>query len=185
MSGVGGVEPETVTLWRWTRRDGHGWMRHRLDLPGPWESQEFVPLSALRLVEEELRQAREERDGARLAGQEVVAALAERTAQRNKAEADRDRLAAVVDEYWLEMSGDAREAFRAALSPVQGEHHAQPEGESQMDDNNLNHLIGERDAEKWVDGFLTVVPDADRDLMHTWFACAIESGRMTVQGEHE
>ena len=54
-----------------------------------------------------------------------------------------------------------------------------------MDDNNLNHLIGERDAEKWVDGFLTVVPDADRDLMHTWFACAIESGRMTVQGEHE
>ena len=61
---VGGVEPETVTLWRWTRRDGHGWMRHRLDLPGPWESQEFVPLSALRLVEEELRQAREERDRA-------------------------------------------------------------------------------------------------------------------------
>ena len=54
-----------------------------------------------------------------------------------------------------------------------------------MDDNNLNHLIGERDAEKWVDGFLTVVPDADRDLMLTWFACAIESGRMTVQGEHE
>ena len=54
-----------------------------------------------------------------------------------------------------------------------------------MDDNDLNHLIGERDAMKWVDGFLTVVPDADRDLMHTWFACAIESGRMTVQGEHE
>ena len=54
-----------------------------------------------------------------------------------------------------------------------------------MDDNNLNHLIGERDAMKWVDGFLTVVPDADRDLMHTWFACAIESGRMTIQGEHE
>ena len=54
-----------------------------------------------------------------------------------------------------------------------------------MDDNDLNHLIGERDAMKWVDGFLTVVPDADRDLMHTWFACAIESGRMTIQGEHE
>ena len=59
VEGVGGVEHETVTLWRWTRRDGHGWMRHRLDLPGPWESQEFVPLSALRLVEEELRQALE------------------------------------------------------------------------------------------------------------------------------
>ena len=54
-----------------------------------------------------------------------------------------------------------------------------------MDDNNLHHLIGERDAEKWADGFLPVVPDADRDLMHTWFACAIESGRMTIQGEHE
>jgi len=116
---VGGVEPETVdefledgqvVLWRvrekgasedewsaWTDFDFESshefYDRSMVEV----EEVKFVPLSALRLVEEELRQAREERDGARLAGQEVVAALAERTAQRNKAEADRDRLAAERD----------------------------------------------------------------------------------------
>ena len=191
---VGGVEPETVTRrWRFYGVDkmgpGTSYYQGLTDAP---EDTWVVEESRLRSVEEELRQAREERDGARLAGQEVVAALAERTAQRNKAEADRDRLAGalreIADQDWVENVLDPQWAARiaeAALSPVQGEHHAQPEGESQMDDNNLNHLIGERDAMKWVDGFLTVVPDADRDLMHTWFACAIESGRMTIQGEHE
>ena len=61
----GGVEPETVTrLWEHkqsgllTRHDPQ-W-RNGAD---QWsEPCEFVPLSALRLVEEELRQAREERD---------------------------------------------------------------------------------------------------------------------------
>ena len=124
---VGGVEPETVTLWRWTRRDGHGWMRHRLDLPGPWESQEFVPLSALRLVEEELRQAREVAANMKAHYEE---ALSNRDRAIASIRADRDRLAAALRKIAgqepvknaLHPQWGAAHIAEAALSPVQGEH---------------------------------------------------------------
>ena len=59
----GGVEPETVRLYRWRYEDWRtSWRcewRPPLSPGGTEETAEFVPLSALRLVEEELRQARE------------------------------------------------------------------------------------------------------------------------------
>lgn len=64
---VGGEEPETVTLWRFCLEPECAPARWRssVRIPHPaeysmeTETCEFVPLSALRLVEEELRQARE------------------------------------------------------------------------------------------------------------------------------
>lgn len=59
---VGGVEPETVRLYRWRYEDWRTSWRCERRLPlwpgGTEETAEFVPLSALRLVEEELRQVR-------------------------------------------------------------------------------------------------------------------------------
>ena len=105
---VGGVEPETVTVAR----------------------EDYVPPSAFRRVEEELRQAREERDAMREMYARSVAARVDYLAARDAAEADRDRLAAERDAAVreLELHKKARLAHRAAearaaaLSPVQGEH---------------------------------------------------------------
>ena len=107
----GGVEPETVRLYRWRYEDWRtSWRcewRPPLSPGGTEETAEFVPLSALRLVEEELRQAREERDnwkeraGANDQDREDESQLraeAEANWQREsallrRAETDRDRLA--------------------------------------------------------------------------------------------
>ena len=226
---VGGVEPETVTALDEAEREvitvTFGGVPVRDFIA---KAAYDAVVSALRLVEEELRQAREVahsrlRDRARLvrraeraeadldlltrrfalvasrsgvraqALQLAEECITENVANGEGVDSQPAVLDAIFDALKYEIADEPDGARPGAeppiqstpVSPVQGEHHAQPEGESQMDDNNLNHLIGERDAMKWVDGFLTVVPDADRDLMHTWFACAIESGRMTVQGEHE
>jgi hypothetical protein len=54
---VGGVEPETVVMGR---QPDSSWLRISPNDVALWEeTEEFVPLSALRSVEEELRQARE------------------------------------------------------------------------------------------------------------------------------
>lgn len=51
---------------------------------------------------------------------------------------------------------------------------------------NLNYLLGTTDAQKWAEEFATVVKDKegfglDDGLLLTWFANAIETGRMAAE----
>lgn len=53
-----------------------------------------------------------------------------------------------------------------------------------MDDND--NLIGDTDALHWARAFLRTIElnpyiVIDENLMTTWFACAIESGRMAAE----
>jgi hypothetical protein len=52
-------------------------------------------------------------------------------------------------------------------------------------DKNYNYLIGEIDAQVWVDAWLEIIAEnpsiaTDPDAMLGWFANAIESGVMSV-----